>query len=61
MQYNKTLIADGMARLKVRCPIGQVLRGHNYIQHWWQDRDNSGANKPGAGGTIDYKKTMANP
>lgn len=56
MQYNKTAIADGMAQLKVRCPTGQTLRGHNYIQHWWQD-----SGKPGDGGTIDYKKVLANP
>jgi len=56
MQYNKTAISDGMAQLKVRCPVGQTLRGHNYIQHWWQDSGN-----PGDGGTIDYKKVLTNP
>jgi len=55
MQYNKTAIADGMARLKVDCG-SQTLRGHNYIQHWWQD-----SGKPGAGGNIDYNKVLANP
>jgi len=56
MQYDKTSISDGMAQLKVRCPSGQTLRGHNYIQHWWQD-----SGRPGDGGTIDYRKVLANP
>lgn len=56
MQYNKTSISDGMAKSKVRCTSGQTLRGHNYIQHWWQD-----SGYPGDGGTIDFSKTLTNP
>jgi hypothetical protein len=56
MQYNKTSIADGMAQLKASCPSGQTLRGHNYIQHWWQD-----SGKPGNGGTINYAKILTRP
>lgn len=56
MRYNKTTIADGMAKRKVQCLPSQTLRGHNNIQHWWQDSGN-----PGDGGTINYKKVLANP
>lgn len=55
MQYNKSSISDGMAQVKVDCE-GQTLRGHNYIQHWWQDSGYSGD-----GGTIDYKKVLSDP
>jgi hypothetical protein len=55
MQYNKTAIADGMAKTKAYCP-GQTLRGHNYIKHWWQD-----SGYDGAGGTIDKNEILYNP
>ena len=56
MRYNQTSIADGMAQSKADCGVYETLRGHNYIQHYWQDDIYSGM-----GGTIDYSKILAKP
>lgn len=55
MQYNVSSIWDILFKTKVDCE-GLVLRGHNYIQHWWQD-----SGYPGDGETIDYNKVLMNP
>jgi hypothetical protein len=55
MRYNQTAIWDGMAQQKTDCE-GEILRGHNYIQHWWQDGGYSGD-----GGTLNTNKILANP
>lgn len=56
MQYNKTSIADGMAQTKVQCPPNQTLRGHVYIQHWWQD-----SGRPGDGRTLNTSAVLTRP
>ena len=56
MAYNVTSVFDTMANNKADCGIGAVLRGRNYIQHWWQD-----SGYAGDGETIDQWKTMTPP
>lgn len=55
-QNNVSIVGDGMARLKIQCPQGQVLRGHDYVQHWWQDDGYDGD-----GGTLDTSLVLSNP
>ncbi len=56
MQQNKTSIADGMAQRKVKCPSGQILRGHVNIQHWWQC-----CGRPGDGRTLSTSGVLSPP
>ncbi|MFZ3150475.1 MAG: hypothetical protein WA116_02200 [Anaerolineaceae bacterium] len=42
MQKDVTSFSDGMARTKTNCG-GQQLRGHDYVQYWWQDSGYAGA------------------
>ncbi len=56
IQNNVTMVGDGMARLKIQCPPGQTLRGHDYVQHWWQDGSYNGD-----GGTLDTSMVLSNP
>jgi len=54
--YNVSVSSDGMAQSKIRCPQGQTLRGHDYVQHWWQDGIYSGD-----GGTLNTYLILSNP
>lgn len=55
MRYNVNSIADGMAKSKISCGA-QTLRGHNYVQYWWQDSGYSGA-----GGTLNTNMILTQP
>jgi len=53
---NVSICGNGIARTKYQCPAGQTLRGHDYVQHWWQD-----GGYAGDGGTLDTSMVLTNP
>jgi hypothetical protein len=55
MGYNISSRADGMAQLKSNCS-GQTLRGHDYVQYYWQD-----SGYAGDGGTLNTASIMTYP
>lgn len=55
MGYNVSSRADGMALLKTNCS-GQTLRGHDYIQYYWQD-----SGFAGTGGTLNTASILTYP
>ncbi|MFZ3070857.1 MAG: hypothetical protein WA110_07045 [Anaerolineaceae bacterium] len=55
MQHNVTSFSDGMAQIKTNCG-GQTLRGHDYIQYYWQD-----SGYAGAGDTLNTSAILTYP
>jgi hypothetical protein len=55
-QNNVTSIGNGRACTKYKCSSGQTLRGHDYVQHYWQDGSYAGDT-----GVLDTSKVLTNP